>query len=1238
MFLDLSKGKEIASFLLFSILVYRYCSHTKIIFHGQRSACMAQNDSMLLMASPGANVAVPTGGAGLISMPSLGPNLVASTSVAAAPPRRLVGYLQSRKIKKAATFGSPWQTHFWIADVDRRSIEFFKHDQALKAKGAMDARDIESVQVSSDKSNKFFHLIIALRSGKARELRMRSREQRDEWLSGVLEMMRSLRSDDRLQSMTALLRHRLRDWRKELGVKAVDANVEQLADIPPVYYPAVIEGLEKGVDLVRGLLQQSGSSLRARDFDTVRLNVWRVEPTSPRLQEPAAETSFDPIAKQLIVGVLMTGEPLSARFALIDAAEAAAMLSSTLWRDPSFEGWTTTDRSAKQELEAISRLLGFSSHDGDFRISIHWSPGCDQSSDAVQRYVLDFINAKLLADVHQVIVSVMESQRSAATASSTSTAALGVDPLLPRNSSGLLLGSVESDSTANCLRRGIVGVSVKIDPHCVKHRYHPTVAVQHRTWAPEDESALNSALAILAPLRRTPSWGGSGAVTAGSFASQSSVALSAALEGLASPDDASKRRRDNMFVDLTNQLVDIVQVVRVADACRSAESRLSTVLPVSGGVTVAWSTLPNSILYVLAVESVTEAGGWTTESSTDRRGGGDDDLVRIVSCPIAPTPQQLPELIGRAANVLVDRYARLASSLLAVGLLPTLQACVRSFKVFFSPHPHAVASAAAPDDPATGASTGVIGGSAASALTPLFERGAFSECFLLSVLSPAPPLGSSVVNMTSSRHSPSRIGRNRSAGGAVPLANNESSSLEASATNTGVVLVRCQDPNATAPVDVAGSFGMSHLDVWFRGVFSVPANIALATAAKDEDDGVDEQHADEDDDDEYDYADEVGEAVAAVRTTEARVLSMTDIVNMIYDSQGADPEMKVEAEGIRTGLDALVAAFPKSKLSRHDLLRVGTVTLKKCRVMFSVFSNSPNPANVSSSSGLSSSTTAQVAVAGGEDDDGASQSSQAAAMPSSASQLRLDAALHLLREYCEFQASEAYIPEAELRQISTRDDRRGHVSFRDVARAILCHLMPAEAVLAMRSRRDVLIVGLENVGKTLIVQHLKGNFAAPTFPTMGASTQMATFATWVIGFHEVGGRHEQRTNWRHFTELCDELHGVVVVLDAARDDVTDELYSYVKDVLKHRKLQWAPMLVLLNNSRVDDCMTPEYVEEALGLPRLCSASRKYRVESCDVTMPQNRAVSWDPGLTNGMQWLCAEMDDLLQQKPVAPKP
>lgn len=160
----------------------------------------------------------------------------------------------------------------------------------------------------------------------------------------------------------------------------------------------------------------------------------------------------------------------------------------------------------------------------------------------------------------------------------------------------------------------------------------------------------------------------------------------------------------------------------------------------------------------------------------------------------------------------------------------------------------------------------------------------------------------------------------------------------------------------------------------------------------------------------------------------------------------------------------------------------------------------------------------------------------------------------------------------------------------------------------------LLILGLNNAGKTSILYHLQLGHAITTQPTLGGNTETLTithpqtnhsitFTCW-----DLGGQEQLRASWKLYYDHTDAVLFVVDAADTAR-------FPKAKEVLHQLlhgepSLQHSVLLVLANKQDVASAATPAELIEYLELGKL--KDRTWTLMGCSAATGESlrEAMNW----------------------------
>ncbi|CAF2651282.1 unnamed protein product [Rotaria sp. Silwood2] len=159
----------------------------------------------------------------------------------------------------------------------------------------------------------------------------------------------------------------------------------------------------------------------------------------------------------------------------------------------------------------------------------------------------------------------------------------------------------------------------------------------------------------------------------------------------------------------------------------------------------------------------------------------------------------------------------------------------------------------------------------------------------------------------------------------------------------------------------------------------------------------------------------------------------------------------------------------------------------------------------------------------------------------------------------------------------------------------------------------MLILGLDNAGKTTILNRLQSGKVVITTPTIGFDVETIRYKNLEFVLWDVGGGTPLRPLWRHYYSNTNAIIYVVDSMDRDRIHISKhELVS----MLQEDDLKNAVLCVFANKQDLNGCMSISEVENALDLTSL--KNRKYQIfkTSAIEGIGFNEAMKW---LANSLQ-------------------
>mmetsp|Transcript_14759 Transcript_14759/g.32072 ORF Transcript_14759/g.32072 Transcript_14759/m.32072 type:complete len:186 (-) Transcript_14759:645-1202(-) len=158
----------------------------------------------------------------------------------------------------------------------------------------------------------------------------------------------------------------------------------------------------------------------------------------------------------------------------------------------------------------------------------------------------------------------------------------------------------------------------------------------------------------------------------------------------------------------------------------------------------------------------------------------------------------------------------------------------------------------------------------------------------------------------------------------------------------------------------------------------------------------------------------------------------------------------------------------------------------------------------------------------------------------------------------------------------------------------------------------ILMVGLDNAGKTTIVKRLNGEDITTISPTLGFNIKTMQFKEFKLNIWDVGGQKTLRPYWRNYYEKTDGLIWVVDSADLARlEDCRAELQA----LLQEERLVGATLLVFANKQDVPSALAVEELSKVLDFASI--SKRHCRILACSAVTGE--------GILEGFDWLVKDI-------------
>ncbi|KAJ2656622.1 ADP-ribosylation factor-like protein 2 [Coemansia sp. RSA 1200] len=158
----------------------------------------------------------------------------------------------------------------------------------------------------------------------------------------------------------------------------------------------------------------------------------------------------------------------------------------------------------------------------------------------------------------------------------------------------------------------------------------------------------------------------------------------------------------------------------------------------------------------------------------------------------------------------------------------------------------------------------------------------------------------------------------------------------------------------------------------------------------------------------------------------------------------------------------------------------------------------------------------------------------------------------------------------------------------------------------------ILVLGLDNAGKTTIMKRVNGEPIDTISPTLGFNITTLELDGYRVNFWDVGGQKTIRAYWRNYFEQTD---GIIWVVDSADRQRMDVCRNELFKLLKQDRLAGASLLVFANKQDIQGAMSEDDIRQQLELDLL--TTHHWSIRGCSAVTGSN--------LLDGIKWIVSDI-------------
>ena len=163
-----------------------------------------------------------------------------------------------------------------------------------------------------------------------------------------------------------------------------------------------------------------------------------------------------------------------------------------------------------------------------------------------------------------------------------------------------------------------------------------------------------------------------------------------------------------------------------------------------------------------------------------------------------------------------------------------------------------------------------------------------------------------------------------------------------------------------------------------------------------------------------------------------------------------------------------------------------------------------------------------------------------------------------------------------------------------------------------RNNFKIIILGMQNAGKTTILYRLSLGQLVKTTPTIGSNVEELTYNNVKFQAWDLGGQESTRSVWDVYYMNTD---AIVYVIDSIDEEYYEESKTQFHKMLNNPALKNATILIFANKQDLPGAKTVNKLIEDYGFDKI--KSHIWHIQSCSALKGE--------GLVTGIKWLSEQL-------------
>ncbi|XP_028391287.1 ADP-ribosylation factor-like protein 3 [Dendronephthya gigantea] len=161
----------------------------------------------------------------------------------------------------------------------------------------------------------------------------------------------------------------------------------------------------------------------------------------------------------------------------------------------------------------------------------------------------------------------------------------------------------------------------------------------------------------------------------------------------------------------------------------------------------------------------------------------------------------------------------------------------------------------------------------------------------------------------------------------------------------------------------------------------------------------------------------------------------------------------------------------------------------------------------------------------------------------------------------------------------------------------------------------LLLLGLDNAGKTTLLKHLASEDYTNVTPTQGFNIKTVQAKGLRLNIWDIGGQKSIRAYWNNYYENTDVL---IYVIDSTDKKRMEETGFELTELLEEEKLAGVPVLIFANKQDLLNALTQAEIADKLQLASLVR-DRTWHIQACSALTGE--------GVESGLEFVSKTLKD-----------